>query len=165
MVRRRLSKFKEVKMINCEISPEKRFYLDETGFLGNTKTFSTVLKQPYFKYRYLILGILNSSLMNYYHKKIASPKAGGFYYKTQFIEKYPIVLSEENYIEKKILDIISARALNANTKTLKKEVDLFVYKLYKLSYAEASIIEQGNPDWMTKEEFEAFTLKGEKEVA
>ena len=30
--------------------------------------------------------------MNFYHKKIASPKAGGFYdYKTQFIQTYPIV--------------------------------------------------------------------------
>lgn len=88
---RSFNKFKQKKIVNAEISPENRFQLDNVGYLGNTKVFSTVLKDEFKDYYYNLLGILNSKVLNFYHKKIASPKAGGFYdYKTQFIQKYPI---------------------------------------------------------------------------
>ncbi len=91
---RKISKFKETKIVNAEISPENRFYLDKGGYLGNTKIFSSVLKPPYQQLYGFFIGILNSKLMNYCHKLIASPKAGGFYdYKTQFISQYPIKLN------------------------------------------------------------------------
>ena len=41
-------------------------------------------------YKYL-LGILNSKLMNFYHRLVSVPKAGGYFeYKTQFLSLYPI---------------------------------------------------------------------------
>ena len=40
---------------------------------------------------------------------------------------------------------------------LEKEIDLIVYKLYQLTYDEACIVE-GNEEWMSKEEYDAFTL-------
>ncbi len=109
---RNLKKFQQKKIVNAEISPENRFQIDDSGFLGNTKIFSTVLIENFEDYYYNFLGILNSKLLNFYHKKIASPKAGGFYdYKTQFIQKYPIKLP----LNKKILDFFVKNILFINS--------------------------------------------------
>ena len=84
-------KFKTAKIIVAEISPENRFYFDTKGFLGNTKTFNLVLEDNQtIDYKYL-LGVLNSKLMNFYHRLVSVPKAGGYFeYKTQFLSLYPI---------------------------------------------------------------------------
>lgn len=93
---RNFEKFQQKKIVNAEIAPENRFQLDTNGFLGNTKIFSTVLKDEWKANYLMLLGILNSKLMNYYHKRIASPKAGGFFdYKTQYIQNYPITFSDD----------------------------------------------------------------------
>ncbi|MCD6455448.1 MAG: N-6 DNA methylase, partial [Methanophagales archaeon] len=88
---RAYKKFKPSKIIVAEISPENRFCLDTEGFLGNTKTFNLVLEDNQtMDYKYL-LGILNSKLMNFYHRLVSVPKAGGYFeYKTQFLSLYPI---------------------------------------------------------------------------
>jgi adenine-specific DNA-methyltransferase len=93
---RNFEKFQQKKIVNAEIAPENRFQLDTNGFFGNTKIFSTVLKDEWKENYLMLLGILNSKLMNYYHKRIASPKAGGFFdYKTQYIQNYPIRFSND----------------------------------------------------------------------
>lgn len=97
---RNFQKFNQLKIVNAEIAPNNRFQIDNDNFLGNTKIFSTVLKENYKDYYYQLLGLLNSKLFNFYHKLIASPKAGGFFdYKTQFIEKYPIIFTENKNID------------------------------------------------------------------
>jgi hypothetical protein len=91
-----MSKFKQIKIVNAEISPENRFNIDSDGFLGNTKIFSTVLMEDYNDYYHYFLALLNSEVLNFYHIQISSKKAGGFYdYKTQYIEKYPIQINTE----------------------------------------------------------------------
>lgn len=93
---RNFEKFQQKKIVNAEIAPENRFQLESKGFLGNTKIFSTVLKEEWNNKYLMLLAILNSKLMNYYHKRIASPKAGGFFdYKTQYIQTYPIRFSDD----------------------------------------------------------------------
>jgi adenine-specific DNA-methyltransferase len=132
------SKFSQKKIINCEISPENRFHLDEDKFLGNTKVFSTVLNDE-FKENYLcLLAILNSKLMNYYHKKIASPKAGGFYdYKTQFIEKYPINFPKDvSQFNKLVLRIIELKKEKLPTAKYENKIEAMVFKLYDLTEEE-----------------------------
>ena len=130
---RKLSKFKEIKIVNAEISPENRFYLDNQGYLGNTKIFCTVLKEKY-RDRYLyFLGLLNSKLFNYYHKQIASPKAGGFYdYKTQFISLYPIKL-DSCYLQIDFLVQLIASYLNTSHKSfllISEIIDALVFEIY-----------------------------------
>jgi len=111
---RNFLKFKQTKIVNAEIAPENRFQIDYDGFFGNTKVFSTVLKDEYDNLYLNFLGLLNSKLLNYYHKKIASPKAGGFYdYKTQFIQKYPIKLPDN----KSILDLLVSFILHIDFKS------------------------------------------------
>ena len=131
-------------LFRSEISPENRFCLDKNSFLGNTKIFSTVLKDEYSDYYLPLLVILNSKLMNFYHKIIASPKAGGFYdYKTQFIEKYPIKLPN-NYkefieIANKLLDKYSLKSDALNEEQI---ANILVYKLYDLTYVEVKSIDK-----------------------
>jgi hypothetical protein len=131
---RSLNKFKETKIVNAEISPENRFYLDKYGFLGNTKIFSTVLKNEY-QYLYsFFIGLLNSSLMNYYHKLIASPKTGGFFdYKTQFISLYPILLNSKIEFAINILSTAISCSVGKNESIYNqtsKIIDALVFELY-----------------------------------
>jgi adenine-specific DNA-methyltransferase len=129
------SKFNQKKIVNCEISPENRFHLDENKFLGNTKIFSTVLKDEWKENYFSLLSILNSKLMNYYHKRIASPKAGGFYdYKTQFIEKYPICFPKDNTQYNKLVSIIlELKKEKLPTSNYENKIDALVFHLYKLT--------------------------------
>jgi hypothetical protein len=120
---RNLSKFLETKIVNAEISPENRFQLDKSGILGNTKIFSTVLKDEWSKYYSTLLTILNSKLLNYYHKKIASPKAGGFFdYKTQFIQKYPIKFPKSTVC----FDTLTAFLIKLNDSNLSIQIEEFI---------------------------------------
>jgi adenine-specific DNA-methyltransferase len=135
---RNIAKFHQKKIVNAEISPSNRFALDTNNFLGNTKIFSTVLKPGYENYYLAILALLNSKLMNYVHRNISTPKAGGSYeYKTQFIEKYPIVLPDdlESY-NKLVTDFI-----NKNHKDALKTIDIKVYHLYDLTYKDILIVD------------------------
>ncbi len=132
------SKFNQRKIVNCEISPENRFHLDENKFLGNTKIFSTVLNDKWKEYYLSLLGILNSRLMNYYHKRIASPKAGGFYdYKTQFIEKYPISFPKNTtQLDKLVTKVIDLKREKLSTSNLESKIDALVFHLYGLTEIE-----------------------------
>ena len=139
---RNLKKFNQIKIVNAEIAPENRFQIDTKGFLGNTKIFSTVLNEEYKDYYLTFLGLLNSKLLNFYHKKIASPKAGGFYdYKTQFIQKYPIKLPnrKENvdFFVKLILFVNSYNQLVVNiidnnhiNNFFEEVIDAIVFEIY-----------------------------------
>lgn len=148
---RKIKKFKELKIINSEIANYNKFTIDESGFLSNTKVFSTVLKSEFRKYYYGILGILNSKLLDYYHKSIASPKAGGAYeYKTQFIEKYPIIFDEHIYV--KIGNIVRYLLKDGANAGLENEIDLMVYKLYGLTYDEVLTIDPKTP--ITQQQYE-----------
>jgi hypothetical protein len=85
------SKFNETKIVNSEIAPEPRFAIDYQGFLGNTKIFSTILKEEYSSRYAFFLALLNSEVINFYHIKTSSKRAGGYYdFKTQYISNYPI---------------------------------------------------------------------------
>lgn len=154
------SKFKEKKIVNSEISPENRFSLDTDGYLDNTKIFNTVLKESYADFYPCLLGIINSSVLEFYHKNFASPKAGGFYdYKTQFIENYPIAFpnkSTRKKIESLVAKILTAKNKNPQADSSKEErqIDVLVFHLYNLTYEEAKIIDAT----LNVEEFEKHKL-------
>ena len=149
---RNLQKFRQIKIVNAEISPENRFAIDKNGYLGNTKIFSTVLSDQYANLYKTILALLNSKLMNYVHKKISTPKAGGSYeYKTQFIEKYPIRIPNNISEYDKLVDKIINNPQEDITS--RKEIDILVYRLYDLTYDEVLIVDPNPP--FTREEYES----------
>lgn len=127
--------FNQIKIITAEINKNNNFDLDMDGYYGNTKIYSIILKNKNIDDYYYILGILNSTLMNYFYKSITVPKAGGFYaYKTQFIKQIPIKLDNNVYYEN-IVDLVK-KVMNKKDEDrnkIYKEIDRYVYKLYNLN--------------------------------
>ncbi len=141
----------------CE---ESIFYLDTAcGILPKDKDPNTNL---------YLLGLLNSSLLEFYYKKTTVPKASGFYiYKTMFLEQLPIRrIDFDNPTEKKFHDDLVAlvgRMLELNKRLAPirdtycnerdellreiertdKEIDNLVYDLYELTEEERKIVEGG----------------------
>jgi len=159
------SKFGKTKIVCAEISPVNRFYIDKKKYLGNTKTFHIVLKENYQSEYLYILSILNSRLMNFYHKIISVPKAGGNYeYKTQFLNFYPIRLvdmsiKKEQQTYDTLVSLVDqmletqklyhAAKLERDQKLYKQKIDIIdnkidklVYELYGLSEEEIEIVEE-----------------------
>lgn len=92
---RSYSNFEALRIVSPEISDKNNFVLTDLYF-GNTKTYHIILKNNDKAFYYYMLGLLNSRLLDYVYKKIATPQAGGFFaYKTQFLTKLPIKLTDE----------------------------------------------------------------------
>ena len=139
----------------CE---ESIFYLDTAcGILPKDKDPNTYL---------YLLGLLNSSLLEFYYKKTTVPKASGFYiYKTMFLERLPIRrIDFNNPTDKKIHDDLVTlvdRMLELNKRLAPvrntfcnerdelireieqtdKEIDSLVYDLYGLTGEERKVVE------------------------
>ena len=160
------SKFNQIKIVNAEISDNNRFFLDDKCYLGNTKVFSTVLKDDWSNHYLYVLGILNSKVLEFYHRQISVPKAGGFFeYKTQFLNLYPIrVIDFSNSKEKGIYETISnlsdqllrlnkdiqaatvpnhREQLQSKIGYCEDRINTLVYELYGLTEEEVKIIEAG----------------------
>jgi hypothetical protein len=160
-------KFKQSKIIVAEISPENRFCLDTEGFLGNTKTFNLVLEDNQTMDCKYMLGILNSKLMNFYHRLVSVPKAGGYFeYKTQFLSLYPIhTIDFSNPTEKAQHDKLVALVDNMlelkkkyhdarmdrdkelyerQIKVVDNQIDRLIYDLYGLTEEEIKVVEMGS---------------------
>ena len=159
---RNLNKFRQVKIVNAEIAPNNRFQIDNDGFLGNTKIFGTVLIKEWENEYLYILGLLNSNVLNFYHKQISVPKAGGFFeYKTQFINLYPIkkVTAKNKFNHDLISDFVQQlldSKIKLESAKLEKDIDYYdkkclalnskintlVYQLYGLNDDEIKIVEE-----------------------
>ncbi len=115
------------------------------------------------KIKYL-LALLNSKLCKYQLFEYA-PRTGmgDLLISVQALE--PLLVHYPNEIEeKKIIEIVEQilskkeNDLTIDIMDLENKIDLIVYKLYKLSYKEACIIE-GNTEWMTEEVYDNYTLE------
>ncbi len=93
------------------------------------------------------MGLLNSSTLEYFHKKNTIPQAGGFYrYQASFIEGIPIfeaTLEQQRIIIELVDRILTAKKHNreADTTILERKIDHLVYKLYNLTPDEIAIVE------------------------
>jgi hypothetical protein len=95
-----------------------------------------------------LLGILNSKVMWFFIKNTSSEYSGGyFYFKTAYLEPFPIpkLISKdsEKLIIKKVDQILTLKKdnLTADTSALEREIDLMVYELYGLTPKEIEIVE------------------------
>jgi len=93
-----LNMFEHKKIMTQVLASKNSFTIDEEGkyyFVGggNAGGYGITLKEGY-DYHY-VLGLLNSSVLEFYLKKISTIFRGGFYsYGRRFIEKLPIYLSQ-----------------------------------------------------------------------
>ncbi|MCD4812864.1 N-6 DNA methylase [bacterium] len=161
---RRVANFENVKIVVPELSDRNRFAIDtKQQYYGDTVCGFFLRGNVVLDIAY-ILGIINSTLIEWYYKKTTVPKANEFYiYKTMFLKTIPILNVEfssatdkENH--DKMVSLVG-RMLELNKqlpvtkenheKTLiqrqidatDKEVDRLVYELYGLTEAEIKIVE------------------------
>lgn len=142
---RTASRFKTQKIVTLDNASRNSFALDGAGFLGTTTVYSIVLNQELLDIKY-VLGILNSSTLEYFHKRNTIPQAGGFYrYQASFIEKMPIYIGskeQQKPIVKLVERILAAKGGNPQADTSKEEsaIDEMVYELYGLTKEEQDIV-------------------------
>lgn len=104
----------------------------------------------------IILAILNSNLMSFYHKNKYLDTHKVLFQKVLIAntKKLPIVLPEDSAPISMLVDaIIEAykNDLNADTTSLEQKIDLLVYKLYDLTYDDVKLIDPETP--ITEEEY------------
>ena len=144
---RKLSRFLPNKIITLDNASKNSFTLDTEGFLGTTTVYSLVLNEEYSSYLKYVLGVLNSALLDYIHKKNTIPQAGGFFrYQALFIKSLPIKFGNSKQVEDimslvtKILDSKKHNPLVDNS-VEEQEINRIVYEIYCLKADEIKAVE------------------------
>jgi len=113
--RQNIEMFERVKIMTQVLANKNSLTLDDEGIYyfvggGNAGGYGIVLREKYRrtieKYRY-VLGLLNSKVLEFYHKHISPIFSGGFYsYGRRYIEQLPIKLPQNN-MENRLAEEIS----------------------------------------------------------
>lgn len=143
-----LKLFSGDKILGPGIVCHNKFVLDDIGYafsFGNMYAIATDNSEIELK---VLLGILNSKLIEFYLHKVAPVKQGGYFsYGATVLENIPI-----NYplgvVKDEILELVNKVLTNlksnvtADTSALESEIDRLVYQLYGLTEEEIAIIEK-----------------------
>lgn len=93
------------------------------------------------------LGIINSKLILFYYANLTQTIRGGYFrFIRQYLEQIPITKPDNIYklsIEDLVGKVIDLKSQNQDTSALESEIDLMVYKLYGLTYAEVKVVDEG----------------------
>ena len=85
------------KLLVPDIADRASFALDESGAFAFTSGYGITLKEDCGLTLKVVLGLANSSVLDFYWRQISTPLQGGFFrYFTQFIEQLPIPDSTES---------------------------------------------------------------------
>lgn len=133
--------FEKKKIVYPDIAKRCEFAFDEDShFLGNTSYM--IPTDSLF-----LLGILNSSTIEYWYRFKSAQIRGGF---LRFIATYmaslPIIRVTETQkkgIENNVKQILNLKTKGRDTIRLEQEIDQLVYKLYGLTSKEIKIVEGG----------------------
>lgn len=151
------SEFEKPKIIIPAISNRANYAYDTEGFYSNDKTSIIPTDDKY------LFALLNSIVLDFYLKQIASTKRGGYFeYKPMYVSKLPIKViktKEEPEIRHKIISLVDAmletqkkldevhleserKLLQQKADLLDQEIDCLIYELYDLTEEEIEIIER-----------------------
>ncbi|MCU7246169.1 MAG: Eco57I restriction-modification methylase domain-containing protein [Microcystis aeruginosa WS75] len=151
------------KLLFRRVSRTLIFTYDNSQYYAlNTLVVVNLKKGINFDIKFL-LGIMNSSLMNYiYNNKFKSTKTVFSEIQTRSISQLPIPKISKTKQAKCIYlvdQILAAKKSDpkADTSELEKEIDNLVYKLYQLRYNEVKIIDPDFP--LTEEEYEGIKIE------
>jgi len=143
-----LNSFSKMKILSPGIVCHNKFTLDTVGYAYSFGNIYSIILTDDSLNIYTILGILNSSLIEFYLHLTAPVKQGGYYaYSATVLENIPIHYPSDiqiiNTIHNKVRDIIRLKTNNtkADTVKLEKEIDRLVYELYGLTPEEIAIVE------------------------
>lgn len=132
--------FRQRKLITPDISSHNRFAIDDKAFFVNGTCFYIILKDKSDNSYYSILGLLNSKIIEYFHKTTSgnSLYAKRFRYWSSYVGSYPIAkrLFSSPEISSAIVTNV-ARLLRTNVEEervrLEKENDRLCYQLFNLT--------------------------------
>ncbi len=159
---RNLKRFFRRKILTLDNASQNSFALDSENFLGTTTVYSLVLNDTKEENYFYILSLLNSKVLNFYHKNNTIPQANGFYrYQATFLKPLPIhytfsptFFQETNVsiiveIAKQLDGLYKLKAaqpdnladIDAQIANLDQQIDALVYKLYDLTEEEIALVE------------------------
>ena len=158
-----IEKFEQPKIITQVLASNNTFAIDLKGeyyFVGggNAGGYGIVLNDNNQDLYYFVLALLNSKVLEFYLKNISTPFRGGYFsYGRRFIEQLPLLrpkdskfdlissLSEELVkISKKIQNLPNTDErdfLEREFKMKDQELNQLIYRLYRLSKSEITLIE------------------------
>ena len=140
--------FRQRKLITPDISSHNRFAIDDKAFFVNGTCFYIILKDKSDNSYYSILGLLNSKIIEYFHKTTSgnSLYAKRFRYWSSYVGSYPIAkrLFSAPELTSAIVTNVS-RLLRTNNDEervrLEKENDRLCYQLFDLTNDDIKEIE------------------------
>jgi len=162
-----LSVMQAPKILVPDIADRASFALDENGDYAFASGYGIILKPTLNESPKYVLGLLNSSLLNFYLKRISTTMRGGFFrYFTQYIGQLPIrriefgnapdgaahdrmvsMVDSMLALHKQLAAADSAaqcEAIQRQIHSTDSAIDRLVYELYGLTDDEISIVEEGN---------------------
>jgi adenine-specific DNA-methyltransferase len=142
------SDFRQRKLITPDISTHNRFAIDDNALFVNGTCFYIILKDKSDNSYLSILGLLNSKVIEYFHKTTSgnSLYAKRFRYWSSYLRSYPIAkrLSNSHELKDAIVTNVS-RLLRSNgdeeRSLLEKENDHLCYRLFDLTDEDIEEIE------------------------
>lgn len=142
------SDFQQRKIITPDIASYNRFALDDNRFFVNGTCFYLILEDKSDTSYYSILGLLNSKVIEYFHKTTSgnSLYAKRFRYWTSYISCYPV--AKKLYNSSQMATLLSQNvsrllndSINCNIVAIEKEIDSICYQLFDLTESEINEIE------------------------
>ncbi|MDD4806084.1 MAG: TaqI-like C-terminal specificity domain-containing protein, partial [Candidatus Cloacimonetes bacterium] len=131
--------FEKEKLVWGNLALSSQFALADKGSFVNAPSPMITPANRY------ILSVLNSKLGDHYIRSLGVTRNGGYFeYKPMFVEKLPIPIApkEQQILFEHVCErILTLKQNNLETQDLESQIDLMVYKLYELSYAEAKLID------------------------
>ncbi len=141
--------FKQLKLVVPDIATRNSFALDDQGFFINGTCFYILLRDPSLEHYLLMLGLLNSRVLEFFHKMTSGNAlyAKRFRYWTSYLKPYPIpdvAHPKNSTVVKKIIentrDLVEVSDEQERS-ALEDENDKLVYRLYELTDQEIQMIE------------------------
>jgi adenine-specific DNA-methyltransferase len=133
--------FEKPKVIIPAITKSANYAYDKNSYYSNDKT-SIIPTNNLF-----LIGLLNSQLIDFYLKNIASTKQNGYFeYKPVYVSQLPVCEPEKQIqknIESMVSQILALKKQNpeADTTAPEAEIDRIVYELYGLTEEEVKVVE------------------------
>lgn len=137
-----IPEFEKPKMMLPDISLRGNYTLDKEGKYYLVNTAYIIGSDDL-----VLLGILSSQLLHYFYENLTSSIRGGYLrFIYQYLVQLPIAIPDEetkasiSALVEQILSIKQADAA-ADTSGLEAEIDVLVYRLYKLTYEEVLLVD------------------------
>lgn len=138
--------FKETKILTPDLASKCSFSLDTKGYFYNGTGYSIVLKDEFniSDYKY-ILGLLNSKVIDYFHKKVSPTHLNSKKYRFQSptMKKYPMrILDREDPRYLEIVDLVSKIIRGKKgVSAFENRINDIVFQIYGLEENDIRLIE------------------------